>query len=101
MAKKKHPIYRLHKIKIHPNRWLAWTIAYAVIVAIALIGYITVSEVNFESQIAENEYHPRHFYQNTRLGFSANFPADWAIESDVNLNMVSFVPANGPDLSVG
>lgn len=95
----KHPIYRLHKIKVHHNRWLAWAVAYSVIIAIALTGYIVVSEVNFETQTAENNYYPSHIYQDTRLGFSVLYPADWSIEADDN-STISFVPMNDSDQGV-
>lgn len=97
---KKHPIYRLHRIKVHHNRWLIWAIAYSVIVAIAIIGYISVSEVNFESQIiAENNFHSWHTYKNFPLGFSVRYPADWAIEADDNTT-VDFVPNSNSDQGV-
>jgi hypothetical protein len=99
MATKKHPIYRLHKIKIHPNRWLGWSIAYGLIVAVALVGYIKVSDVNFEAQLAENEFHPWHSYNDARLGFGIRYPADWSIEADNN-STISFLPTNLSDEGV-
>lgn len=100
MAKKKHPIFRLHKIKIYPNRWLIWAIAYALIVAVAMVGYIKVSEINFETaQIAENQFQPWHSYINHSLGFSLRYPADWSIEA-TNSSAVTFIPSNSTDAGV-
>src|SRR3989344_1485916 len=93
---KTHPIYRLHKIKVHPNRWLGWAIAYAVFVAMTMVGYIQVSEINFESQIAENQFFPWHSYLNSHLGFGLRYPADWSIES-VNASEVNFIPSLSSD----
>lgn len=99
MPQKKHPIFRLHKIKIHPNRWLIWAIAYAIIVTIAVVGYIKVSEVNFESQVAENQYSPWHNYKDNKLGFGIRYPAEWAMETTDN-SVISFTPTKSPDEGV-
>ena len=85
--------YHLHKIKIHPNRWLIWAIAYALIIAIGMIGYIRVTDVTFESQIgAENEFQPWRSYADQRLGFVQRYPADWSIEAS-NKSTIGFIPA--------
>lgn len=96
---KKHPIYRLHKIQIHPNRWLIWALAYSLIVAIALMGYIAVTEVDFETQVSDTDFQPRHFYRDSRLGFSLHYPADWSVEA-VDSSTISFVPTKNMDQGV-
>ncbi|GEM_PF-2124531 len=93
------PIYRLHKIKIHKNRWLAWAIAYALIVAIAMISYIKVSEINFEMQIAESEFQPWHLYMAKDLGFSVRYPVTWSLEA-VGNSSITFMPAKSSDQGV-
>ncbi|MEJ0021323.1 MAG: PsbP-related protein [Candidatus Doudnabacteria bacterium] len=97
MAKTK--LSKIHKIVIHPNRWLIWTIAYAVIVTVALVGYIKVTDVSFEAQVAENTFYPWHNYKDSRLGFDVRYPADWSIEADSN-SAITFVPSTNSDEGV-
>jgi len=97
MAKKK---YRIHKIKIHPNRWFIWALAYTIIVAIGLISYIKISDLNFQTQlIAENTFTPWHSYSDKLLGFSVKYPLNWSIEAGADTS-VSFVPMDSPDEGV-
>ncbi|MEO8065341.1 MAG: hypothetical protein ABI643_00605 [Candidatus Doudnabacteria bacterium] len=96
MAKKLH---KFHQIIVHPNRWLVWAIVYGIFVTIALVGYIQVTEVNFESQIAENTFQPWHTFQDIRLGFRVHFPADWSIEA-VNSSMINIFPSTISDEGV-
>lgn len=81
---------KFHKIRIHHNRWLIWAIAYMLFVTIALVGYLKVSDLNFDSDSAQNQFEPSHSYNDQRLGFSLRYPADWAIEADID--SVSFSP---------
>lgn len=100
MAKSKYKFNKLYNIKLHSNRWLIWAIAYALIVAVAVIGYIQVSEINFETgQIAENQFQPWHSYTDHSLGFSLRYPTDWSIEA-TNSSNVTFIPANSTDAGV-
>jgi hypothetical protein len=88
----KTKLKRFHKIKIHHNRWLAWAIAYALMITIAVTGYIKVSDVVFESQIAaDNEFVAWRSYIDNRLGFSVRYPASWGIEADEESG-ISFLP---------
>jgi len=96
MAKRKVPIHHLHKIKIHHNRWLIWAIAYAVIVTIAVVGYIKLSDYDLDNLVAESDYQSWHSYSNTRLGFSLRYPASWSIEAD-STTSVSFTPTQTED----
>jgi hypothetical protein len=97
MAKKKTSWRHLHKHVIHENRWLAWTIAIAILVCSALIGYIQVSEIHFQNQMAEVYYstatwrtfeHP--------AGFSFKYPRNWGVESEGN-STISFVSPTDAD----
>ena len=91
---KKNPLTRLHKIKIHKNRWLIWAIAYLVMVAIAMVGYLKVSDLNFQTAFPPYDnlvsWRP---YTDMRLGFSVRYPKDWGIEAD-SQSTISFLPAN-------
>jgi hypothetical protein len=95
MSKNKHPIFRMHKIKVHHNRWLIWASAYMVFVAIALVGYIAVTNLNFDSEllVAENEYKPWRSYTNHELGFALRYPGEWSIEAMSNTS-IDFVPVD-------
>ncbi len=98
MAKKQ--TFNLHKIKLHPNRWMLWAIAYTLIIAVGMIGYIKVSDVDFEVQaIAQQGFQPWHNYKDTRLGFTLRYPADWTIEAE-NSSTINFSPANTADEGV-
>ncbi len=100
MAKRKYPIHHLHRIKIHHNRWLIWAIAYAVMVTIAIVGYVKFTDLKYDSElIAENAYQSWHSYDNDRLGFSLRYPGDWSIEANSD-SSVSFTPSDSEDLGV-
>ncbi len=92
MAKRK--LHHLHKIKIHHNRWLIWAISYTLIVTIALVAYVKISELWLDSE-AENVYAPQHSYTDQRLGFALRYPADWSIEAAST--SVIFMPTEGDD----
>jgi hypothetical protein len=100
MAKKKYKLHQLHKIKVHHNRWLAWSIAYVIIVAIALIGYIKVSDINFQSFMsADNSFSPARMFTSKKLGFSIKYPNEWAIEENTD-SSVNFAPNDSEDEGV-
>lgn len=90
MAKIK--LKKLHKVKIHHNRWLIWAIAYVLFVTIALVGYLQVSDLNFDAQNAETNFQSWHNYTDARLGFTARYPASWSIEADNS--GITFVPSD-------
>src|SRR5687768_11256854 len=97
MAKKKYKLHQLHKIKVHHNRWLIWAIAYVVIVTIAVLGYIKVSNVNFDTDLlAETQYQSSNTYKNNALGFALRYPYNWSIEAE-NSETVRFQPNDGPE----
>jgi len=95
---KKHPIYRLHKIKVHHNRWLIWAIAYCLIIAIGLLGYIKISQYK-EPVVADNQFLPWHKYISKAGHYSVRYPFDWAVEAD-DATQTSFVPTNSSDAGV-
>ena len=92
MAKRK---FKLHKIRVHHNRWLIWAVAYSIMVAIALVGYIKVSNVKLESLVADNNFSAWRPYTNKTLGFTLRYPTNWAVE--VDKNSVVFSPTNNTD----
>jgi hypothetical protein len=97
MAKTK--LRHLHKIKVHHNRWLVWAIAYAVIVAIAVFGYIEVSDITFENQIVDREFVNLRNYTDNRLGFTVRYPASWGIEASSESSVI-FLPIQIEDEGV-
>ena len=94
MAKTKS--YKFHNIKIHDNRWLIWAIAYLLFVAIAMLGYLKIANIDLES--SENSYSPMHSYIDARLGFGLRYPADWSIEA--SNSSIAFLPAQTSDAGV-
>ncbi len=94
MAKIK--LHRLHKIKLHPNRWLIWSIAYALIIGIAMVGYMKVTDVNFETdQLPPPYFSSAKVYINEQQGFTLRYPAEWSLESQAN--SVEFSPSSISD----
>jgi hypothetical protein len=78
---KKH-LKRLHKIKIHHNRWLIWAIAFSVIVFSCLLAYISTSQRAFEQNMADFSYlnHNGVVYRDVKHGFSLKHPYNWGVE---------------------
>ncbi len=98
MAKIK--LHRLHKIKIHPNRWLVWVIAYALFIGIAMVGYMKVSNLNFETdQLPPQSYRSAKVYINDQQGYTVRYPADWSLEPQTD-SSVSFLPSSVSDEGV-
>lgn len=90
MAKRKTKWRHPHKIKIHDNRWLVWTIAIAVLVCSALIAQIQISEIYFQNQMAETTGTRTWASFNHPSGFSFKYPKNWGLESEAG-NTISFV----------
>jgi hypothetical protein len=93
MAKRK--LHHLHKVKIHHNRWLIWAISYALIVAVALVAYIKISDINIDAE-SQNNYESWRSYKDSTLGFGLRYPGSWAIEADSS-NSVNFLPSETSD----
>lgn len=96
MAKIK--LRKIHKIKIHPNRYLIWAIAYLLFVAIAMLGYLKVVNLGLENEGSESVFKPLHAYANSSLGFGLRYPADWSIEA--GNSTVAFLPSAVSDEGV-
>jgi len=80
MAKKRR---RLHKIVIHPNRYLIWACAIALIVAAALVSYIYIGNIILDTQLTpETSSDYWHTYKDA--DFSMRYPADWLIDPGSN-----------------
>src|SRR3989344_5997847 len=100
MAKRKYKLHHLHKIKVHHNRWLIWALAYALIIAIALVGYIKVSDSNLQTELtAEADFKSWRMYNDQRLGFALRYPSDWSIEVGVD-STINFSPGSSEDVGV-
>lgn len=93
MAKNKYQLSQIHKIKVHHNRWLIWTIAYLFFIFIAVLGFIQVSTINFDTEelMAESSFEPWHHYKNNELMFSLRYPSGWSIEP-ASQTSVDFMP---------
>ncbi len=96
MAKRK--LHHLHKIKVHHNRWLIWAISYAVIVAIALVGYVKISDLNLETE-SQSVFEAWHSYKDPKLGFGLRYPANWSMEAD-SATSINFLPSELSDSGV-
>lgn len=75
MAKRK----KLHKIVIHPNRYLIWACAVAIIVAAGLVSYSYISGISIVNQLGpESDTTYWHTYKDANL--SLRYPADWLVD---------------------
>jgi hypothetical protein len=83
---------RLHKIKVHHNRWLVWTIAIAVLVCSAVLAQIQISNIHFETQMGWGVDSASNWvtFKHKSDGYSIKYPRTWAVEMDTPLG-VSFV----------
>jgi hypothetical protein len=97
-AKAKRNWKHIHKIRIHDNRWLAWTIALAVLMCASLVAYIQVTGIQFETSM--------HFssdantgwatFTNRSGGYTVKYPKNWGLEADGDRSM-SFVDTTQAD----
>ncbi|HEV8601255.1 MAG TPA: hypothetical protein VGQ87_01505 [Patescibacteria group bacterium] len=78
-------VEKILKKKIYKNRYLVWAIAIALITCLGLLGYIKVSEIDFERQVVyvKNET-VWQTYRSTHQGFSMRFPPLWTLEAGDN-----------------
>ncbi|MBI2607765.1 MAG: hypothetical protein HYW51_02985 [Candidatus Doudnabacteria bacterium] len=76
---------------LSPHRWLIWTLSIAVFIAIGLVGYIVVTNENFDREVVGNlnEVNAWRTYQSKNLGFSLRYPNDWVLESPAD-NIILF-----------
>lgn len=80
MAKKRR---KFHKIVIHPNRYLIWACAVALIVAAALVAYIYIGNIVADTQLA-NGTQTDYWHTYKDANFSMRYPADWLIDPGSN-----------------
>ena len=97
-------IRRLHKITIHHNRWLIWTIVLTVLSMSYLIFYISSSQTAIDHDMLDyTDVNQTVVYKNQAMGFSVRHPAYWGIESQTT-NVIEFVDpqnnGNGVEVSV-
>lgn len=97
MPKAKTNWKQVHKIQVHHNRWLAWTIAIAVLVCASLVAYIQVTDIHFSTQMSfssgpnSNWSTFNHRVQN----YSVKYPKGWGLEAEDS--GMSFVNPRNPN----
>jgi hypothetical protein len=93
MAKAKRNWKHIHKIRVHHNRWLWWTVALSILMAVALVGYIKVSNIYFDTQFGHQQEVMKNWntFTNKSYGYIVKYPKNWAIEaeSQTSLNFVN------------
>ena len=73
MTKRKR---NLHKIVIHPNRYLIWALVFTFIVAFGLVAYISIGNINQDSELGLNQdLRFWHSYKDEFMTF--RYPAEW------------------------
>lgn len=92
MPKEKTNWKHIHKIKVHDNRWLAWTIAIAVLICASLVAYIQVTDINFTTQMSFSSGPNANWmtFNHRAQGYSIKYPKNWGLEADSDFGM-SFV----------
>jgi hypothetical protein len=94
MPKEKTNWKQIHKIKVHDNRWLAWTIAIAVLVCASLVAYIQVTDINFSTQMSFSSGPNSNWltFNHRAQGYSVKYPRNWGLETDTDNDFgMSFV----------
>jgi hypothetical protein len=88
-----HHVKNLHKIKVHHNRWLIWTVVFIFVTMVGLLGYIQYSGVVVSTPdgnaIAPIKHITGELYQNNYLGFSVYHPEEWGVAPEPD-NTISF-----------
>lgn len=89
---------QLHKIKVHHNRWLIWAIAAAVFACAALVGYIKVTGITFDSQMFFGQTTSSNWatFRHNSIGYSLKYPRTWGVEAD-DESTLSFVNPADPN----
>ena len=95
-SKEKRNWKHIHKIRVHDNRWLVWTIAICVLVCSTLVAYIQVTGIDFDTQMG---YAPESTmtwssFNNSSDGYSFKYPRSWGVESEGPATMSFVNPAN-------
>ena len=97
-AKEKRNWKHIHKIRIHDNRWLMWTISLSILICATVIAYIQVSGINFEIQMGYDRTPPSGYsvFSNNSEGYNLKYPKKWSVESEGDSRM-SFVDDIDPN----
>jgi hypothetical protein len=95
-AKEKTSWKHIHKIKVHDNRWLAWTMAIAVLACAALVAYIQVTDIQFQTQMSFTTGPSATWstFNHRAAGYNLKYPRTWALEAESDSTMVFVNPAN-------
>jgi hypothetical protein len=97
-AKEKRNWKHIHKIRVHENRWLVWTLAIAVLVCASLVAYIQVSDINFLTQVTSEYSSVANWSSFTHKaeGYSVKYPRTWGVEAETG-GSISFISSNNPN----
>ena len=70
---------KFHKIIIHPNRYLIWALVSALFVAIGLVAYIYIGNVNQDTDLTISpDVTFWHTYKDAALTF--RYPGEWFVD---------------------
>jgi hypothetical protein len=95
MPKAKTNWKQVHKIQVHHNRWLAWTIAIAVLACASLVAYIQVTDIHFSTQMSFSSGAGTSWssFNHRSMGYSIKYPKIWGLETEADSGM-AFVNPN-------
>lgn len=98
MPKEKTNWKHIHKVRIHENRWLAWTIAIAVLLCAALVAYIQVTDIHFETQMSFSSGPNANWstFNHRSAGYNLKYPKTWGLETESESSL-SFINAQNPN----
>jgi hypothetical protein len=82
--------HHVHKIRVHDNRWLVWTIALAVLACASLVAYIRVTDINFQTQMNDTQSANWTSFTHKGEGYTVRYPKSWGMETEMGtINFVS------------
>lgn len=83
-TKQKRNWKEVHKIKVHDNRWLVWTIALAVLLCATVVAYIQVTDINFQTQFGPTSDANTSWgsFEDPGRQYTLKHPKSWAVESE-------------------
>ncbi|HEX5429638.1 MAG TPA: hypothetical protein VFX17_00985 [Patescibacteria group bacterium] len=82
---------KIHKIVIHPNRYLIWALCIALMATIALVAYIRISTI-LDTQTSVDQGPNTQWLNFQDANLSLRYPSSWLVEED--LTSVSFGTSN-------